>query len=454
MIASFGERLSGIAERYMPDPFVFAILLTILTFALGVASGQAVTDLPLSERAGKLADGWFASFYKTGLMKFAMQMCIVLITGHALALSAPVQRAIAGVCRLAKTSGSAVVIVALVSAMASVVQWGLGVIVGAFIAREMGKQFAREGKPVHYPLLGAAGYAGFMVWHGGFSGSAPLKVAEPGHTLVDAIGVIPITETILSPLNLAVTGSLIVVIAAALWWIRPRDPDHMVGYTGPLDDASWAPEHAPRGGVIGVLEGSRLLNLALALGLFAWCVRFFAGKGLAGLNLDTINLIFLALGLALHRSPRDYVAAVVDGARGCAGILLQFPFYFGILGLLVASGLIVQLSDWFVEISTPTTFSIFTFLSAGLVNFLVPSGGGQWAVQGPIMMSAVKELGVEPSRAIMAMSYGDAWTNMLQPFWALPLLGIMRLEARQIVGYTAFVLLVTGPVIICWLLLF
>ncbi|MEC9396010.1 MAG: TIGR00366 family protein [Myxococcota bacterium] len=459
MIARLGQTLSRLSARFVPDPFVIVLTLTLLTFAISFLFGDKVAALSASERTLALADGWFADFYSTGLMKFALQMCIVLITGHALALSRPMQFLIKRVCGVAKTPGAAVVTVALVSAFASLLQWGLGVIVGAFMAREMGKHFAREGKAVHYPLLGAAGYAGFIVWHGGLSGSAPLKVAEPGHFLEAQIGVIPISETLFGPLNIAVTLTLIITIAGSLWALMPTDASEMTPYKGPLDESEEEEDGKEQEGagdepgrLIAILERTRVLNLVCGGALALWCVQFFARKGVAGFNLDTINMLFMTLGILLHRSPRSYLTAVIDGAKGSAGIILQFPFYFGILGLLKASGLITQVATMFVQISSATTFPLFTFLSAGLVNLFVPSGGGQWAVQGPVMMEAVKTLGVEPTRAIMAMAYGDAWTNMLQPFWALPLLGIMGLKAREIIGYTGFVLFVTGPVIMAWLL--
>jgi len=175
--------------------------------------------------------------------------------------------------------------------------------------------------------------------------------------------------------------------------------------------------------------------------------------GVGGWNLDSINLAFLSLGIALHRSPAAYMESVVDGVRGCAGIIIQFPIYFGILGILKSSGLIVDVSQLFLSFATPATYPVLTFFSAGIVNFFVPSGGGQWAVQGPVMMQGVQAMGVEPSKVVMALAYGDAWTNMLQPFWALPLLGIMGLQAREIMGYTSLVLLISGPCIIGFLLI-
>ncbi len=447
MISTIGSKLSSFSERFVPDPFIFAIVLTGLTAVLGLGFGKNFADLSILESANKLGEGWYASFYGTGLMKFALQMCIVLITGHALAMTGAVRKAIELLTGIVSTPRAAVVVVALVACLASLIQWGLGAIAGAFMAREMGRAFARKGTPVHYPLLGAAGYAGFMVWHGGLSGSAPLKVAEPGHFLEGRVGVIPVTETLFGSLNITVTGTLLVLIPLVFWMLMPKDEADMRSYDGPLDDCEdAASEDASL--LIRFLEHSPVLNIAMAIGILGFLVSFFVEKGAAGWNLDSINLLFLMLGLALHRSPVAYVNAVADGVRGCAGIILQFPFYFGILGLLKSSGLIEQFSQLFVEISTKDTYPLLTFISAAVVNFFVPSGGGQWAVQGPIMLQSVETMGISPTKVIMALAYGDAWTNMLQPFWALPLLGIMGLKARDIIGYTAFLMIVTGPVIL------
>jgi short-chain fatty acids transporter len=456
VIQSLGNKLSRLSERYVPEPFVLAVLLTLVTLVLAAVFGEAVAGLSFDERIVTLASGWFEEFYATGLMKFALQMVIVLVTGHALALSKPVRRLIEKIAGVAKTPGAAVVVVSLVACAASLIQWGLGAIAGAFMAREMGRAFAKRGQPVHYPLLGAAGYAGFLVWHGGFSGSAPLKVAEEGHFVADVIGVIPISETLFSTLNFTVIGTMLVLIPLLFWRLMPSDESEMVPY--PLDEEP-APEaedferDASRS-VVDTLEHTRLLNLVIGGFLVGVLALYFYEHGIGGWDLDSINLLFLTLGILLHASPSSYVGAVVDGVKGAAGIILQFPFYFGILGLLKASGLIEQIANFFIGISTADTFPIFTFLSAGIVNFFVPSGGGQWAVQGPVMMQAVATLGVPAEKAIMALAYGDAWTNMLQPFWALPLLGIMGLRAKDIIGYTALVMLVTGPVMMLLLFLF
>lgn len=464
MISALGKRLSRWSQRYVPDPFILALVLTVITFVAAFFFGADVQEYGPVERVPELGTFWFETFYDQAWMQFALQMVIILVTGHALAISKPVQAGIRKLADIAKTPEAAVILVAFVACMASLIQWGLGAIVGAFIAREVGRVFHQRGRPVHYPLLGAAGYAGFLVWHGGFSGSAPLDINQPDHALVERFqqlgiedGTIPISETLLSNLNLTVTGSLLVIIPVLFWMLTPDSTDDMEGMP---DDQAQAdrsflevPEPAPNAHpVVRLFEASRLLNVVVGLLMLGAVVNIFVAEGVDGWNLNTLNLAFLTLGILAHPSPRSYGMAIADAAKGAAPIILQFPFYFGILGLLANSGLIEQLSNFFLSISTETTYPLLTFISGGIVNFFVPSGGGQWAVQGPVMVEAFETLDLEPHRVIMALAYGDAWSNMLQPFWALPLLGIMGLKARDIIGYTAFLFLVTGPWIMFLLL--
>ncbi len=456
MISALGRRLSRWSERYVPDPFVLVLVLTIITAVVALIFGAEVQGMSPVERAGAVGEYWFSRFYDVGLMRFALQMVLVLVLGHALAMSTPVQKAIRRLAQVVVTPGAAVVVVVLVACLASLIQWGLGAIAGAFMAREMGRAFAEQGRAVHYPLLGAAGYAGFLIWHGGLSGTAPVTVAQEEHDLIDVLGQIPVSETLFSELNLIVTGSLLVIIPLVFWLLTPKDPDEMVGMSASSighEGGFKIPEPSESAHpVVRVLESSRALNLVVGGAMLAILIGYFVDRGAAGWHLDSLNMMFLTLGILAHPSPSSYVAAIADGVRGAAGIVLQFPFYFGILGILAGSGMIGQIAEFFVTVSTEQTYPVFTFISAGIVNFFVPSGGGQWAVQGPVMMEAIEELGVAPHKAIMALAYGDAWTNMLQPFWALPLLGIMGLKARDIIGYTGLVFLISGPWIIFLLL--
>jgi short-chain fatty acids transporter len=198
------------------------------------------------------------------------------------------------------------------------------------------------------------------------------------------------------------------------------------------------------------LENSRLLSIAIGVFGIIFIVRYFIGGGRIGFNI--LNFIFLVAGIMLHGTPIRYVRAVNRAVRTCGGIILQFPFYAGIMGMMIHSGLAVTLSEIFVSISSGRTFPLFTFLSAGLVNFFVPSGGGQWAVQGPIMIPAAAELGVSNATTALAIAWGDAWTNLVQPFWALPLLAVARLRIRDIMGYTTVVLIFSGIVTMLFML--
>jgi len=447
-IAALGAKLSRVATKVVPDPFVLALGLTLLVGAVGAV--HLVGSDPEGAIGWTLLEGWATGFASPGGLAFALQMCLVLVTGHALASSPPVQRAVRWLAMRVRGPAGAAFVVSLVACCAAVIHWGLGAIVGAFLAREIGRNSIRDdGGPVlHYPLLGAAAYAGLAVWHGGLSGSAPLKVAEAGHFAAAAVtthegGVVPVSETLLSPLNLVITGLLCLGLPMIFASLVPvdseREPPDPVKLKR-MDDAG-------EGAVEGFrVERSAIVAVGLGLGGVGLIVAAWA-TGRMSLDLNLVNFLFLFTGVALQGSLRRYVDAITDGAKGAGGIILQFPFYFGILGIMKASGLITWISEAMVNLATTDTFPVLAFFSAGIVNLLVPSGGGQWAVQGDILLGAGDALGVPAGTTVMAFAYGDAWTNTLQPFWALPLLGIMGLEAKQIVGYTAVACVAIGIVV-------
>lgn len=451
MIARVGSVLSRWSSRWVPDPFVLALGLTAVVLIAGaVYLGQQGTG------AGAifwtLAEGWTSGFASTGGLAFALQMCLILVSGHAIATSPPVQRAIEALARVPQSAASATALVTAVACAAAVVHWGLGAIAGALLAREIGRHGRARGLALHYPLLGAAAYAGMAVWHGGLSGSAPLKVAEDGHNFASIAGVVPLEDTLLSAINLVVTPVSIAVLIALFALMVPRDPAELVPpepealpdlpprTTRPADSVVlWLQESA----VVGLLVG--------ALGLLVVGAGIASGR--VAFDINTVNMLFLFAGMALQGSLRHYVEAIADGARGAGAIILQFPFYFAILGVMAATGLDALISRFFVDVASETTFPVVAFWSAGALNLVVPSGGGQWGVQGGILLGAGGELGVDPSTTVMAFAYGDAWTNMLQPFWALPLLSIMGLRARDIIGYTAMAFIAVGLVVSLVLLL-
>lgn len=454
MISQLGTVITAVFRRCAPDPFVLAVLLTLVTFGLAVA----LTDTGFTDAVNIWAgtDG----VWSAGMLKFAMQMCLILVTGHALASSPPVSWLLDRLAGLPGKAWQGVALVASVAAVLAVLNWGLGLIAGALLARRVGVAMERRGVAVHYPLLAAAGYVGLLVWHGGFSGSAPLKVTQATEIRdifgeSPPIGELPLTETILSPFNLVITGGLLVLVPVLLACMSPK------GETEPASrfvsglDARAGPDDRDKSLLPRVLEDSPIVTVLLVALIGWWAWRYYLPpidpetglrppSGLAGLTPDTVNMTMLMLGLILHGTPGRYVRAVEEAASGCAGIILQFPLYAGIMGLMHQSGLTVVLAEGMARHASPATLPVSTLGAAAVVNLFVPSGGGQWAVQGPIAMRAAVDAGVDPAKMVMAVAYGDELTNMLQPFWALPLLAITGVKARDIVGYTAIVMVAAG----------
>ena len=454
MIHRLGAWCARVAQRWVPDPFVFAIGLTFLTLGAGVLLG--------GNGPGVMVAAWGKGLWE--LLAFGMEMTLILVTGHALAQTRAVGWVIARVAAVPRSAGGAAALVALVACGFALVNWGLGLIAGALLARETARAGARNGVPMHYPLLGAAGYAGLLVWHGGLSGSAPLKVATAGHMFVEEVariggpadGALGFAHTVFSPLNLVCTALLLVVIPLVCFLLAPREAARMTPIPPAMMRATeeTSPEGSPdRPTPADRLNHSRLLAAALALLGFYSAGRQLLAAGFQP-NLGITNLTFLSLGLLLHQTPIAYVGAVGRAVRGAAGIILQFPFYAGIMGMMKYTNLTALLARAFVAVAGPRTFPALAFLSAGLVNLFVPSGGGQWAVQGGLLLEAAGQLGVPASTTILALAYGDEWTNMLQPFWALALLGITGLRARDLLGYTAVLWMAGGLCFLFVLLVF
>jgi short-chain fatty acids transporter len=451
MFARIGLRLSGFLERFIPDPFVIAIGLTWLTAALAYAFG----DFPGLEEGGSraltLLDAWrddSGGLWK--LLGFGMQMCLVLVTGHALASAPQIRKAVFGLASLPGSTATAAAGVALFACLAGLLNWGLGLILGAFMARDVGRSLHQRGIPVHYPLLVASGYCGLLVWHGGLSGSAPLSMTtEDGFRkvlpaeLIGDLQPLTLSSTVFSPLNLFVSGGLLVLVPVIVYWLAPRRPeDHCPPPAAILADQSTPEGSGPP--PLG-LASSRMVSLLLALPLVLALIRYGVTTGIDRVGLNQITMAMLVLGLVSHQSPGAYARAISEGAGACGGIILQFPLYAGIMAMMVVSGLAQQLAMGLVTLGDEATVGLMSFIAAALTNLFVPSGGGQWAIQGPVALQAGLELGVSAEKMVMSVAYGDQLTNMLQPFWALPLLSITGIEAREIVGYT-FILMSVAAV--------
>jgi len=458
MLARLGERLSAAFRATAPEPFVLAVLLTAAAFLL---------VLGLTE-AGPTEVGGFWSSPNAGVWRFlgfSMQMCLILVTGHALAASPPARRVLGALSGLPKTAPQAAALIAFVAASLGALNWGLGLVGGALMARDTGRALERRAIPAHYPLLAAAGYVGLLVWHGGFSGTAPLKVTTqteindvlPAGTQLDPI---PLTETILSPMNLVATGGLLLIAPLVMALLSPKRESCEPASAFIDEKETPAPKPTERKPFIPrFLEDTPIVTVLLVALIAAWALGYyFPGggepSGVRSLTPNTVNLTMLMLGLALHGTPARYVRAVDDAARGCAGIMLQFPLYAGIMGMMHQSGLTEQMARALSDAASATTLPLYTLASAAAVNLFIPSGGGQWGVQGPIAVQSALDAGVPVPKMVMAVAYGDQLTNMLQPFWALPLLAITGARARDIVGYTAVLMVIAAAWLAACLLVF
>ena len=446
----FSNACVRIMNRWLPDPFLFAIILTIVVFiAAMIGTWQNPWELVWAWAGkGGTGDGMW------GLLLFSMQMALVLVLGSALA-SAPICKQILGaLAGLAKNKMSAIVVTTVVSTIACWINWGFGLIVGALLAKEV----ARRVKDVDYPLLIASAYSGFVIWHAGFSGSIPLQMST-GKEFLGVVYTAPLTQTIFHPVNIIMVLAVLVGLPFVNYAMHP-DKEHTV-----IVDPTLLENEKERTYEIKTpadkIEHNKILWAIVVIMGFCYIVRFFMEKGLANLDLNAVNGIFLFLGLLAHGDLRRYVDAIGDAAGGAAGVLLQFPFYAGIMGLMVAQNsdgvsLAKIIAQFFTDISTPVTFPMWTFLSGGIINFFVPSGGGQWTVQGPIVMPAAtmiaEKYGLDAAgyygRAAMGVAWGDQWTNMIQPFWALPALGVAGLSAKDIMGYLVTVLIFVAIVAI------
>lgn len=437
-------------QKYLPEPFIFAIILTFVAIAVAMpVCHQSIVEV---------VSNWGGGVWN--LLGFSMQMALVLVTGATLAAAPFIKKGISKLASLPKTPAGAIALVTAISAVACWLNWGFGLIVGAIFAKEIAKKL----KNVDYRLLIASAYSGFVVWHAGISGSIPLKMASDLNELVkDTNGVITntisITDTILDPHNIIMVVLVTIALVAINSAMHPKG-NNIVTIDPALlheDEDVETPGHASPQTPAMKLEYSRFLSILLSILGFSYLIisLFLKGKSF---DLGSVILLFLFLGIVLHKTPIAYVRAFAKSVSGAAGILLQFPFYAGIMGIITGVGesgicLGTVVSEAFVNISTSTTYPIYTFLCAAILNMFVPSGGGHWAIQAPIMFAAGDALNVDHGLTGMAIAWGDAWTNLIQPFWALPALAIAKLNAKDIMGFCLIDLVVSGIIIIGGLLI-
>jgi len=459
-LARLGSALNMSMDKYIPDCFLFAVGLTFIIFIMGMTiAGKGLFQM---------IEYWYNGFW--GFLAFSMQMVLIIVTGYTLAVTPIGNKIFTWLATIPKSSLPAVVFIGVVVSVLSWLHWGLGIVAGAILAPKMGRNIPR----INYKMLVASAYVGWCSGAYGLTVTETLIVNTPGHFMQKQIGLIPISQTsfhieILVPVILCTF-----VIVPALWWLFHPEEDEIP----PLDAAvvaafeqEIAEEKAKMEGeltckpdtadsstglatginvaakkektIASRIEDSRIicyLTSALAL---SYVVYWFATKGF-DLNLNIFNFAMLFIGFALHGTPRRFYTAFAEGTKLSWGVVLQFPFYAGIQGMMGASGLVAIISGWFVAISTPLTFPLWTFVSASIVNFFIPSAGGILMVQGPIMMNAAQVLGVPYADTIRAFTAGENIANIIQPFFAIPLLALARLEMKDIMGYCIIAWIVTS----------
>jgi short-chain fatty acids transporter len=449
MIGRAAQALTAWTERWIPDAFIFALAATVIVVTAAFTWTQST--------AGQIIDAWGAGFW--GLIPFTMQMSLVIITGHVLATSAPMRRVIHAIAGWPQTPRGAVALVAFFAMASSWFNWGFSLIFSAVLAREVARRVPR----VDYRALAAATFLGLgSIWAQGLSGSAALQMATPG-ALQPQIreivsggvvpgGMIPFTHTIFLWQSLVAVIIEIAVVTLLMWLATPpagrartaadlgidlTDPEPPVTDRRQVPPGAW-------------LEHSPVLPLFIAALGVTYLVRYFmrAPDAINAITVDTVNLTFLLLGILLHRTPARLMHAVQAATPAVWGVVLQFPFYAGIAGVITGTHLSQQLAAVFVGVSNATTFPAVVAMYSAVLGVFVPSGGSKWIIEAPYVMAAAHELKVHLGWVVVAYDLGEALANLLQPFWMLPILGMLGLRARDVMGYTFVVFLVLTPVVL------
>lgn len=462
VVARVAQRFTAFTERWLPDAYGFVLIGTFIVFALGIATGEHVTGTPADPTATTgfgLVDAWGKGFW--ALITFTLQMAMIIIGGYAVAVSPPVARLIARLARIPRTPRGAIVFTAAVAMATAYLNWAFSLVFSAILAREI----ARLVRGVDYRALGAMAFLGLgTVWAQGLSGSAALQMTSPGSTpepLKDVVragrgggnGLIPLTDTIFLWQGIVATLIIFAVAVTVASFLSPspnraRTAEDMGVSLRPIaEDAGADRKRASRPGEW--LESSPLFAILIFLFGLWYLIRYFdnaPGNPLNALNLNTINLILLMLALILHWRPISLVDAVRRGAPAASGVLLQFPFYGGIFGMIVYTGLSKHIAGWLVHASSQFFFAPLIAVYSTILGVFVPSGGSKWLIEAPYVLDAANQLHVNQGWMVVVYDLGEASANLLQPFWMLPTLAILGLKARDIMGYTFAMFLACFPV--------
>jgi len=444
--ARAATRLTDWTQRWVPGTFTIAWLLTLIVLLLGVTAGHASFLTCVS--------AWGDGFWE--LLPFSMQMCLIMFTGSIVAVSPPVGRALAWLASRPRTPRQSILLVALGSMMLALVHWGISIVGSAVLVRELGRR--RAG--VDYRLLLAAAYLGMgTTWHAGLSASAPLLVATPGHFLESDIGIIPVSATIFAPFNLILVALVVLLFSIVTPLLHPAPAETVEATPAQLESIHmFRPPRPPtaveRPAPATRLEYSRWVNLTFGALALVWVVDYVFMRPQHAVTLNALNFVMLGLAVALHPSAASLVGAAEEASGLVFGIILQFPLYAGMYGIIRETHLAEALAGVFVAGATARTYPLIVYWYSGIVNYFVPSGGSKWAIEAPYILSAGQTLGVPAAKVVTAYAWGDMMTDIIQPFWAIPLLAAAKLDFREILGFCLILFCVYAPLVSLAFLLF
>jgi short-chain fatty acids transporter len=443
-LARFGLSLANWSERWFPDPLVFALLGILVVFIAGLC---------LRQSPSKLAIQGAKNFWT--LVPFTMQMVMIIIGGYVVATTPLVSRLIRALARIPKTGRGAIAMIALFSMLSSLISWGLSLIFSGLLARQM----AARVKGMDYRAAGAAAYLGLgATWALGLSSSAAMlmatKTAIPA-ALLSVSGIIPLSQTLFLWQSLAMAAVLVVVSVAVAYFSAPSAENARTAADFGIDVSLAERPDEPRTKPGEWLEYSPLLSLFVGALIVWYLIDFFRTSptgALAALDLNTYNLMFITAGLLLHWRPRRFIRSVADAVPATGGVLIQFPFYAVIFGMIVGTGISTWLADLFARVSTHGTYPLLVALYSAVLGTFVPSGGSKWIIEAPYVLQAANLHRVHLGWVVQIYNAAEALPNLVNPFWMLPLLGILRLKARDLVGYTVLQMMLHVPIVffLCW----
>ena len=453
-LVRLGLTVSNWTERWFPDAFIFALAAIVIVFIAGVLLGRSPQ---------KMTEYFGGGFWT--LIVFTMQMTLIIVFGYVVASSPPVYRIVQAIAGIPKGPRSAVATIAFFTVVSSLLSWGFSLVFGGLLAREV----VRRVPQTDYRAAGAAGYLGLgSVWALGFSSSAALLMATKGSipaTLLPISGVLPLANTIFLWQSMVIAGILVALSVLVAYLTAPGAASARTagsfGITVEPLKASLPPRQRPG----EWLEYSPILTIVIVLIGLAYLATVFGANGdivsgiTQALDLNTYNFIFLLAGLLLHWRPRSFLTAVTQSVPASAGVLIQFPFYAGIFGMIVGlpndpSPISKALADLFVHISDQNTYPILLSIYSAILGVFVPSGGSKWVIEAPYVLQAANQLHVNLGWVVQIYNAAEALPNLLNPFWMLPLLGLLGLRARDLVGYSVIQFVVHVPVVIFLVWLF